>query len=386
MTYFSRSEMTRRSEALRQKLAAANIDFAFMHTADSVFYMSGVPLLSEWGRPMWAILPVSGTSAVCGAALEQETMEAHSVFDEVLAYGDDENVVHTSLRMCADFIARQSSGTVRIGIEEALMPVGIHRALTARFSQAEFVEISPLIEDLRLIKSDEEVRLLELGGQLAKIGANAFLEALHENVTELAVAAHAVAETNKAMGALSINGLTSTYAYAQFGDHTLTPHLHPTSRRLKRGDLVALNIFPVMWGYCTELERTFVFGEPTQAQKKPLDAVNEAFDAIKLALQPGVTMSDMALMEREIFRKVDLADYVRHGTGHALGIMIGAGGREERGELRVYNSGKLMANMVNSVEPAVYIPGVGGFRHSDVMLITEDGARNTTDFPRDIGF
>ncbi|RAZ84773.1 hypothetical protein DPM33_30635 [Mesorhizobium hawassense] len=384
MPVFSNAEMARRIAGLRDKLVTEKIDFAFLHTADSVFYLSGIPLLSEWGRPMWAILPASGQSAVCGAAIEKENMEFHSAFDEVLAYGDDENVVQASLELCANFIARHSTGKVRLGIEEALLPVGIHRALQGRFPNADLIEIGPAIEELRLVKSDEELRILDLGGQLAKVGANAFLEALHENVTELAVAAHAVAEVNRAMGALSTNGLTSTYAYAQFGDHTMTPHLHPTSRRLKRGDLVALNVFPVMWGYCTELERTFVFGEPSAAQRKPLDAVNEAFDAIKLALKPGRAMSDMAQMERDIFRRCELDQYVRHGTGHALGIMIGAGGREEKGELRIYNPRKLVSNMVHSVEPAVYIPGVGGFRHSDVMVITNDGARNTTDFPRDI--
>ncbi|MCV9999324.1 Xaa-Pro peptidase family protein [Pararhizobium sp. YC-54] len=385
MPAFSKSEMKRRIDALRAKLAEKQVDVAFLHTADNVFYMTGVPLLSEWGRPMWAILPASGPSAVCGAAIENENMEKHSSFDEVMAYGDDENVVQASLRICAEFIARRGSSKIRLGIEEELLPVGLFRAFQARFPEAELVEIGPLLAELRLIKSHEEIRLLELGADLAKIGADAFLEAMQDNVTELAVAAHAVAAVNKAMGALSINGLTSTYAYAQFGDHTMIPHLHPTSRRLKRGDLVALNIFPVVWGYCAELERTFVYGEPTPELRGPLDAVNEAFDAGKEAMKPGAVMSEIDALTRSILRKYDLDKYIRHGTGHAHGIMIGAASREEHGELRLYNKTKLAANMANSVEPGVYIPSVGGFRHSDVLIITESGARCITDFPRDIG-
>jgi Xaa-Pro aminopeptidase len=386
MPAFSKQEMTRRVGALRKKLAEGNIDLAFLHTADSVFYMSGVPLLSEWGRPMWAILPTSGASAVCGAAIELENMQEHSSFDEVLSYGDDENVVQASLKLCADFIARLGSAKIRIGIEEAVLPVGLFRALQAHFPQAELVEVGPKLEELRLVKSDEEIRLLELGSKLAKIGADAFLEAMHDNVTELAVAANAVAAVNKAMGALSENGLTSTYAYAQFGDHTMVPHLHPTSRRLKRGDLVSLNIFPVVWGYCAELERTFVYGEMTPEVRRPLDAVNEAFEVGKRALKPGVAMSDVDRLTRDVLQKYDLVKYIRHGTGHAHGIMIGAAGREEKGELRLYNPTKLLPNMANSVEPGVYIPGIGGFRHSDVLIVTETGARCITDFPRDIGF
>ncbi|RAZ84769.1 hypothetical protein DPM33_30605 [Mesorhizobium hawassense] len=386
MPAFSKQEMSRRIDAFRQKLAAERVDVAFLHTADNVFYMSGVPLLSEWGRPMWAILPSSGASAVCGAAIEKENMEKHSSFDEIIAYGDDENVVSASLKLCADFIARRGSAKIRLGIEEALLPVGLFRAFQARFPDAELVEVGPWIAELRLVKSNEEIRLLELGADLAKIGADAFLEAMHDNVTELSVAAHAVAAVNKALGALSDNGLTSTYAYAQFGDHTMVPHLHPTSRRLKRGDLVSLNIFPVIWGYCAELERTFVYGEPTAEIIRPLNAVNEAFDAGKEALKPGLAMSEIDALTRRILEKYDLAKFIRHGTGHAHGIMIGAASREENGELRLYNKTRLLPNMANSVEPGVYIPGVGGFRHSDVLIVTETGSRCITDFPRDIGF
>lgn len=387
MTVFSPAEMRRRLEAFRRRLADRQVDVAFLHTADNVFYLSGVPLLSEWGRPMWAVVPAAGASAICGAQIELENMQRHSALDEVLSYGDEESVVAASLRLCSDFISRLKSGggRLRIGLERALLPCGIHEELMGRLAGCEFVEIGDLVGELRLVKSPEEIAILELGGQLAKIGADAFLNALHESVSELAVAAHAIAEINKAMGALSPDGLTSTYAYAQFGDHTLTPHLHPTSRRLRRGDLVALNVFPVVWGYCAELERTFVFGEPTAEQRRPLEAVNEAFEAGKVAMKPGGMMSEIDRLTRAILDRHGLGRYIRHGTGHAHGIMIGAAGREENGELRLYNSTRLAANMANSVEPGVYIPEIGGFRHSDVMIITEDGARCITEFPRDLG-
>lgn len=386
MKVFSDSEMAGRQERLRKELAARDVDVALIHTADNVFYISGVPLLSEWGRPMWAVVGRDDASAVCGAAIELENMQDHSALAEVLSYGDDANVVEASLRLCVSFIARLGKKKPRIGIEEDLMPVGIHRTLRSAFKDAEFVEIGDALSAMRLIKSQEEIALLELGGALAKIGADAFLNALAENVTELTVAARAVEAVNSALGALSLNGLTSTYAYAQFGRNTLTPHLHPTSRRLKRGDLVALNIFPVIWGYCAELERTFVFGEPDTAQARPLEAVTEAYFVGVDALKPGTPMRDVDHVTREVLRKYELTDFIRHGTGHAHGIMIGAASREEKGELRSYNPTPLQENMANSVEPGVYLPDIGGFRHSDVYILTADGARCVTEFPLRIGF
>ena len=176
------------------------------------------------------------------------------------------------------------------------------------------------------MKSGEELSLLRVGADVAKIGANAFLEAISENVTEITVAARAVLEMDRALGALFPDGATSAYAYSHFGDHTLTPHHHPTGRRLRRGDVVALNVFPVVWGYCMELERTFVFGTPTLEQERALSAVNEAFEAAKARVVPGASMADLDRLTRDL------------------------------------------------VEPGVSIPDLSGFRHSDVMLVTEEGA------------
>ena len=223
-------------------------------------------------------------------------------------------------------------------------------------------------------------------GFVAKIGANAFIEAIAAGASELAVGAQAVAAMDTALAGLYPEGATSTYAYCHVGDHTLTPHLHPTGRRIKPGDVFALNVFPVIWGYCMELERTYVFGEPTRAQAKAMEAVDESFQLGKSLIKPGKLISDLHTECSRVLESAGFGQYIRHGTGHAHGIMIGAAGREEMGELRAYNHGSIRPRMVSSIEPGVYIPGEGGFRHSDVMLVTEDGAACLTDFPTSILF
>ena len=386
MLIFSEDEMRRRLEGIRAGLAARELDACLVHSADNVYYGSGVPLLSEWGRPMWLVITADGDSALCGAMIEKENMEENSAVSDILAYGDEDNVTQAALRLCAEFLKRRIPAEASIGIEHEIIPMGMYRELSAEFPNADFGNVSDLFADMRIVKSAEELQLLELGGRVAKVGADAFLEALQENVTELAVAAHAVHAMNRALGALSDRAATSTYAYAQFGDNTLTPHLHPTSRRLQRGDLVALNVFPVVWGYCAELERTFVFGDPGPERGRALGAVNEAFDAAKAAIRPGVRACEVERASRTVLQDKGYEEFIRHGTGHAHGIMIGSAGREEAGELRIYNDRKLEPNMANSVEPGVYLPELGGFRHSDVVFITDDGYRCVTDFQRDITY
>jgi len=387
MGIFTGTEMKRRQDAFARALASLRLDVAILHTADSLFYLSGIPLLSPWGRPMWMVFGASGASALIGSKGEKVNNERNGFVKEVLAYGDEDKSLAGCLRLACDNLRHTVPHAKRIGLELGLMPFGTYEALRQEFPDVTFVEIGDALGELRIVKSNEELELLELGGVIAKIGANAFIKALTLNTTELAVVAHAVGEMDRALGALRPDALTSTFAYCHFGDHSLTPHLHATGRRLRHGDVVALNVFPVISGYLMELERTLIFGEPTDAQQKAFDAVNTAFRAAKKAVRPGAKSSEVDAVARDILRERGYMQYVRSGTGHAHGIMIGAAGREELGELRSYNHKPLEPNMICSIEPAIYVPELGGgFRHSDVLIVTENGARCITEFPTAFAF
>ncbi len=380
MRIFSKAEMQRRVDAVSAGLRERGVEVAFLHTADHVFYLTGVPLLSAWGRPMWAVVWADGHVAVIGAAIERETMERYGYADEVRSYDDEANVWDASLKIVADLIRDSGASTEPLGVELAFLAVPTSRALEALVPGTQ-VDISGVLFDARLIKGDDELELLRLGGDVAKIGADAFVDALRPGVTELSVAGAALDAMNTSMGALTRNASTSTYVYAHFADHTLSPHRHPTSRRLRRGDLVALNVFPVIWGYCMELERTYVFGLPTDEQARALRAATESFDLSKSLYRPGKSIAELHAESTQVLIDAGYREYVRHGTGHAHGIMIGQASREEHGELRSYNTGTVRPRMVNSLEPGIYLPEIGGFRHSDVMVATETGATLLTEFP-----
>lgn len=380
MRIFSESEMHRRIATFTRGLRERDVDVAFLHTADHVYYTTGVPLLSAWGRPLWAVIWADGRVAIVGAMLEKETMERYAFAGEIRAYDDEENVWDASLEMVSDLMTGVGHAPRRVGVELPFLAVGTRDALASRID-AEQVDVADILFDARILKGDEEIELLRLAGEIGRVGANAFLEALSPGVTELSVAAHAVAEMDRALGALHPDAATSSYAYCQLGEHSLTPHRHPSSRRLRRGDIVALNVFPVVWGYCMELERTYVYGDPTAEQAAPLEVATRAFELAKERYRPGKRIAELHAEATAVLRDAGYGEYVRHGTGHAHGIMVGAAGREEQGELRSYNPGAVRPRMVNSLEPGIYIPGLGGFRHSDVMVATEDGATLLTEFP-----
>jgi Xaa-Pro aminopeptidase len=385
MRIFSDVEMRRRTAGIVNGLAERDLEVAFLHSADNVYYTTGVPLLSAWGRPMWAVLGASDDPIVIGAMLEKETMERYGTVSEVRTYDDGENVWNASVDIVADLIRSRGRAANRVGVERSILSVGVAEALESRLD-AELVDVSDILSESRIVKSEEEIKVLRLGGQIAKIGANAFVGAVAAGASELTVAAHAVAAMDTCLAGLYPDGATSTYAYCQVGDHSLTPHLHPTGRRIRRGDVIALNVFPVIWGYCMELERTYVFGEPSERQRDLMAAVDESFQLGKRLLEPDRVISELHRECSAVLERAGYGQYMRHGTGHAHGIMIGAAGREELGELRPYNHGRLRPGMLNSVEPGVYVPEEGGFRHSDVMLITPSGAECLTEFPIAIEF
>jgi creatinase len=379
MGIFSAAEMARRTDLLSKRLRERGVNAALLHSADNVYYATGVPLLSAWGRPMLAVVTTEDKPVVIGSLIEKPSMDRYGEVADVRAYGDEENVWKASIDIaCSLLRARKGSGPV--GFERGIIPLAIYEILQSSLG-GEFVDISDIVADARLLKSDEEIRLLRTGGEIARIGASAFVEGIRPGETELAIAAHAVSEMDRSLAGLYPAGATSSYAYCHVGDHTLSPHHHPTGRRIKPGDLIALNVFPVIWGYCMELERTFVVGHPTEEQQRALTAVGESFELAKRLLRPGTVISDVHADASVVLRRHGYEKNIRHGTGHAHGIMIGAAGREEGGEIREYNHGVFQERMVNSIEPGVYLPELGGFRHSDVMLLTRDGSECLTEFP-----
>lgn len=369
---------------MRDAIGTLDLDLVLVHSADNVYYLSGLPLLDEWGRPMWVLLNKSGDATIVGAMIEKENMANHTWIKDVRVYEDLAQSLDAATEIAIDFALASGRPPARIGIERSVMSLRLWDAVRAAFPEADFVDVGDALSEARIIKSGEEFELLRLGAQVAKIGANAFLNALKEGVTELHVAAAATAAMDDAMGALDSGSGTSTYTYCQVGSNTLTPHLHPTGRRVRRGDLIALNVFPVIWGYCVELERTLVFGQPSDLQAQAMEAVNEAFEAIKVGFVPGARFADLDRRAREMLSSRGFGANLRHGTGHAHGIMIGSTAREELGEIRLYNEGVVRVGMANSVEPGIYLDDLGGFRHSDVVLVYESGSMTVTDFPRDI--
>lgn len=380
MAIFSQEEITRRRKVLSDGMKKADIHCAFVWTPFSVYYLTGLVVMDLWGRPNVAILRHDGQCCLIVSAGELLNAETNAWVDQILPYGDARNVLAAIQEMALDVLFRMGCERKRLAVEMDEIPLGIASQLRDKLGCPELADVDPILADARIIKSSEEVALLKIGGEAAKTGMQACLDSLSESCTEADVAAAGQAAMHKYIAAHAPSVMSSSFAYCNGGLNTLVPHLHPTGRKIQTGDLVGLNVFPVAAGYLMELERTLIFGTCTPEQERVLQVVGEAFSAGKRAVANGVRACEVYQVTRRIRETRGFGEYTRGGAGHSHGIMIATNGREELGEIRPYNTAILRSGMVVSIEPGIYIPKVGAFRHSDVLLVTEHGSEVLTEF------
>jgi Xaa-Pro aminopeptidase len=166
------------------------------------------------------------------------------------------------------------------------------------------------------------------------------------------------------------------------GPHSAMPHYRAGTRVLTPGDLVVLDFGGVLDGYCCDLTRTVSIGPPSREARRVYDAVREAQAAAVAAVKPGIDASAVDAAARELLRDRGLGDAFGHGTGHGLGLDVHEEPRvgKPRPDLPPVT---LAPNMVFTIEPGAYLPGFGGVRIEDDVLVTEDGCELLTHLQRE---
>jgi Xaa-Pro aminopeptidase len=155
------------------------------------------------------------------------------------------------------------------------------------------------------------------------------------------------------------------------------PHARPTDRRIEAGDPTVLDFGGVYDGYCVDLTRTVQLGTPGEALTRLYGAVAEAQQAAIQAVRPGVIASEIDAAARQVLDRHGLGDAFGHGTGHGLGLEVHEEPRVARPAPRVVDA-LIEPGMVFTVEPGAYVPGVGGVRIEDDVLVTENGCEILT--------
>jgi creatinase len=253
-------------------------------------------------------------------------------------------------------------------------------------SDAELVDISKMTMRQRMVKSAEEIELIRNGAQVADIGGAACVEAIGEGVPEYEVALHSTqAMVREISRRYPESDIMDSWTWFQSGINTDGAHNPVSTRKIQKGDILSLNCFPMIGGYYTALERTLFFDHVSERHLEIWDANVEVHRRGLELIRPGSRCCDIAEELNEIFSKHDLLQYRTFGYGHSFGSLCHYYGREAGLELREDIETVLEPNMVVSIEPMVMLPetlpGAGGYREHDILVVTEDGAENITAFP-----
>ncbi len=272
---------------------------------------------------------------------------------------------------------RAAGGSRRVGLEAASVSWSEQRRLaewlTELGADATLVATDGLVERLRLVKDAGEVVRVELAASIADAALAQVRARLLDGPTE----AEFGFELDLAMRRLGAAERSFETIVAS-GPNGALPHARPGSRRVERGDLVVIDFGAMVDSYRSDMTRTVMVGTPTAVQQRLLEVVTEAQAAGAAAIGPGVACKDIDAACREVIAAAGWAERFVHGTGHGVGLDI-----HEAPWVNSRSAATLAPGHVVTVEPGVYLPGVGGVRVEDTLLVTESGARPLTRAPKD---
>ena len=365
---FSAAEMESRLAKLRTQMAAENIDAVIFTSIHNINYYNHFVYCS-FGRPYGLVVTQD----------KLKSITANIDGGQPWRRGFGENVIFTDWEKDNYFKAMQQEVTNsgRVGIEYDHINLENLKKLQDALAEAELVDISKMTMRQRMVKSAEEIELIRNGAQVADIGGAACVEAIGEGVPEYEVALHSTqAMVREISRRYPESDIMDTWTWFQSGINTDGAHNPVSTRKIQKGDILSLNCFPMIGGYYTALERTLFFDHASDHHLEIWDVNVEVHRRGLELIRPGERCCDIAEELNEIFIKHDLLQYRTFGYGHSFGSLSHYYGREAGLELREDIETVLEPNMVVSMEPMVMLPetlpGAGGYREHDILVVTED--------------
>jgi Xaa-Pro aminopeptidase len=251
----------------------------------------------------------------------------------------------------------------KLGFEDGYITIKKFEDLKKEFVGFKFTGISDIIQELRMVKDEDEIIKIKEAARLGDIGLQAAVKSFEKGKTELEIAAEAEYYMRK-------NG-SSKAAFETIvasGERSWFPHGTSSLRKIKDGDIITIDIGAVYEGYNSDMTRTFLYGNASKEKAKIINLVNDAHKAVLEVIKAGEKCLEMDGIARNFFKRNDLAEYFIHGLGHGVGIDI-----HEDPYLNTTSKTVLKENMVVTVEPGIYLPGKGGARTEDLIVIKKNG-------------
>ncbi|OXS52248.1 Xaa-Pro dipeptidase [Cohnella sp. CIP 111063] len=263
-------------------------------------------------------------------------------------------------------------GAQKLLIEEQDVTYAAYRKMEEAFRPAELLRSEGIVEKLRMTKDEDELAILQEAADLADRTFDHILAYLKPGATERSIALE-IEFFMRSQGATS----SSFDTIVASGERSALPHGVASDKTIGTGEFVTLDFGAYYKGYCSDITRTVVVGQASDKHKEIYAIVQEAQQYALDHLRPGMTGKEGDALTRDIITRYGYGEYFGHGTGHGIGLEI-----HESPRLSLTGDVVLTPGMVVTVEPGIYLPGFGGVRIEDDVVMTEGGIRILTSSPK----
>lgn len=380
-------EYRQRTERLAAFARDEGLDGIVLFEPTYVLYYVGFAFVPT-ERPMAFALNADGDGGMLVPRLEREHAQANALVQHVSDYPEYPGEKHPSEALRS--LLRDLGLGARVGADHDGYPwvLGYRGPSLTELTGSAPVKVTSFVEDQLAIKSAAEIELIRESSKWANLAHMLLQRYTKPGRTEVEVSQRASHEATLAMldaiGPIYraqnafAEGASAGYR-GQIGRNAAIPHSLTANITFREGDVLVTGATAPVWGYLSELERTMVIGEPAAEQRVLFDHMVALQDIAFEHIKPGAKCSDVDRAVRAYYDEHGLWDYWKHHVGHCIGLRYHEGPFLDIGDDTVIQPG-----MVFTVEPGLYAAGLGGFRHSDTVAVTDDGIDFLTYYPRDL--
>jgi Xaa-Pro aminopeptidase len=355
----------------------------------AIFYPARIAYLTGFHhvpteRPIVLLLGPEEYWALVVPAVEKEHAESVPGIESVEVYFEYPGDRHPMYRV-VEVLRSEGVNPGRVGADhDGVVPHwGYRGPRLSDLLEARPMDAEMLVESLRRIKSGNELACIQLSCDWASRAHRRMQERIRPGLTEMEsyqpALVESLSEMIRELPGWRPRGFDGTGLTAMFvgGRSTAMPHGFVQGHGIEAGDVLVSGAGADVDGYRSELERTMVVGQPTAAQAEAFEAMLALQSRAIEQLRPGAPVAEVELEVLRLARELGHEQDLRHHVGHSIGLEGHEAPFLDRGDDAICEEG-----MVFTVEPGVYVPALGGFRHSDTVCVTSEGSRVMTDYPR----
>lgn len=353
------SQIKKRQDDLRKSLLEQKVDAFVISKPENIFYLSGFSGTT-------ADLIISKDKAILVTDFRYRERAKGEVFEAEIETSRD------ILDKLEEVI--RSLGLKLVAVEAHFLTHELYQKLEGKLAPVEIKPSSEVVERLREIKDDEELALMTESAKISSAAFSHILPFIKAGVTEEDVAI----ELLSFMYGHGAEKMAFEVIVAS-GVRSAMPHAKTSQKRISPSDFVTIDLGVVYKGYYSDMTRTVVVGKASDKQREIYELVKAAQARALEAIEAGKTGTEIDQMVRDFFAQASQAEYFLHNLGHGVGLEV-----HERPLLGAREKDVLKEGMVFTVEPGLYISGLGGVRIEDMVVLKEEGPEILTKYSREL--